>query len=73
MSAVPSLSAALTEDHTVAQIGVTFPIQRRPLHDEATERIRDLIVEGRLAAGEWINESELCQQLQSHERRCAKR
>jgi hypothetical protein len=24
MSAVPSLSAALTEDHTVAQIGVTF-------------------------------------------------
>ena len=64
MSAVPSSSAALTEDHTVAQIGVTFPIQRRPLHDEATERIRDLIVEGLLVAGEWINEFELCQQLQ---------
>jgi DNA-binding GntR family transcriptional regulator len=40
------------------------PIRRRPLHDEATERIRDMIVEGRLAAGEWINETELCQQLQ---------
>jgi DNA-binding GntR family transcriptional regulator len=40
------------------------PIRRRPLHDEATERLRDMIVEGRLAAGDWINESELCQQLQ---------
>ena len=39
-------------------------IRRRPLHDEATERVRDMIVEGRLAAGEWINETELCQQLQ---------
>lgn len=39
-------------------------IRRRPLHDEATERIRDMIVEGRLSAGEWINEAELCQQLQ---------
>ena len=38
-------------------------IRRRPLHDEASERIRDMIVEGRLAAGEWINESELCQRL----------
>ena len=64
MSAAPSSSAALAEDHTIAQVGATFPIQRRPLHDEATERIRDMIVEGRLVAGEWINESELCQQLQ---------
>src|SRR5689334_13020472 len=40
------------------------PIRRRPLHDEATERIRDMIVEGRLAAGDWINETELCQLLQ---------
>ena len=39
-------------------------IRRRPLHDEATERVRDMIIEGRLAAGEWINETELCQQLQ---------
>ena len=39
-------------------------IRRRPLHDEATARIRDMIVEGRLSAGEWINEAELCQQLQ---------
>jgi DNA-binding GntR family transcriptional regulator len=64
MSAAPSSSAALTEDHRVAQIGGTFPIRRRPLHDEATERIRDLIVEGLLVAGEWINEAELCLQLE---------
>jgi DNA-binding GntR family transcriptional regulator len=64
MSAAPSSSAALSDDRTVAQIGGTFPIHRRPLHDEATERIRDLIVEGLLVAGEWINESELCVQLQ---------
>ena len=51
MSAAPSSSAALTEDHTVAQIGVTFPIRGRPLHDEATERIRDLIVEGAARGG----------------------
>jgi DNA-binding GntR family transcriptional regulator len=64
MSAAPRLSAALAEDPSVAQIGGTIPIVRRPLHDEATERIRDLIVEGVLVAGEWINESELCVQLQ---------
>jgi DNA-binding GntR family transcriptional regulator len=34
------------------------------LHDEATERLRDMIVEGKLAAGEWINELELCKQLE---------
>lgn len=45
-------------------ISPAMAIRRRPLHDEATERIRDMIVEGRLSAGEWINETELCQQLQ---------
>jgi DNA-binding GntR family transcriptional regulator len=64
MSAASVPSITLIEDRTVAEIGSTFPIHRRPLHDEATQRIRDMIVEGRLAAGEWINESELCQQLQ---------
>ncbi len=44
-------------------VGAAPPIHRRPLHDEATERLRDMIVEGKLLAGEWINETELCQQL----------
>jgi DNA-binding GntR family transcriptional regulator len=32
------------------------PIVRRPLHEEATDRLRDLIVQGRLAAGARLNE-----------------
>ena len=65
MAAASTTNAALTEDPAAElEIAPLVPIRRRPLHDEATERIRDLIVEGRLAAGEWINEAELCQQLQ---------
>ena len=66
MAAASTTNAALTED-PAAELEIEaplVPIRRRPLHDEATERIRDLIVEGRLAAGEWINEAELCKQLQ---------
>ncbi len=47
------------DDHDQALV-----IRRRPLHDEAITRIRDMIVEGRLEAGEWIVETDLCQQLQ---------
>ena len=65
MAAWPAASAALAEDRSsTLEIEPPTPIRRRPLHDEATERVRDMIVEGRLAAGEWINEAELCQQLQ---------
>lgn len=32
------------------------PIIRRPLHEEAADRIRDLIVQGQLAAGTRLNE-----------------
>lgn len=32
------------------------PITRRPLHEEATDRLRDLIVQGRLAPGTRLNE-----------------
>lgn len=32
------------------------PITRRPLHEEATDRLRDLIVQGRLVAGARLNE-----------------
>jgi len=39
------------------------PIVRRPLHEEATDRLRDLIVEGRIAPGERLNERLLTAQL----------
>jgi len=39
------------------------PIRRRSLHDEATERLRDMIIEGQLTAGNWINELDLCKKL----------
>ena len=41
----------------------TVPIQRRPLHEEAAERLRDLIVQGRLAPGARLNERLLTAQL----------
>ncbi|UCH54353.1 MAG: GntR family transcriptional regulator [Pseudomonadota bacterium] len=37
------------------------PIARRALHDEVVQRLRDLIVEGVLAAGARISERELCE------------
>jgi DNA-binding GntR family transcriptional regulator len=64
MATAPSANAELAEVRIEPVDEAPRPIHRRPLHDEATERIRDMIVEGRLAAGEWINETELCQQLQ---------
>ena len=39
------------------------PIFRRTLHDEVVDRMRDMIVEGQLPAGDRINESELCVRL----------
>jgi len=39
------------------------PILRRPLHEEATDRLRDLIVQGRLAPGTRLNERLLTGQL----------
>ena len=39
------------------------PIIRRPLHEEAADRLRDLIVQGRLAAGARLNERLLTGQL----------
>lgn len=38
-------------------------IERRTLHDEVVERMRDMIIEGLLPAEARINESELCQRL----------
>jgi DNA-binding GntR family transcriptional regulator len=39
------------------------PIARRPLHEEAADRLRDLIVQGRLAPGSRLNERLLTAQL----------
>jgi DNA-binding GntR family transcriptional regulator len=39
------------------------PINRRPLHEEAVDRLRDLIVQGQLASGSRLNERLLCEQL----------
>ncbi len=36
---------------------------RRPLHEEAAERLRDLIVEGELTPGERITEQSLCDRM----------
>ena len=38
-------------------------IERRTLHDEVVERMRDLIIEGHLKAEERINETELCRSM----------
>ena len=38
-------------------------IERRTLHDEVVERMRDMIIEGHLEALARINETELCQRL----------
>ena len=45
-------------------IRVTLPIARRPLHEEAADRLRELITEGVLAPGARLNERVLCEQLQ---------
>src|SRR5678810_1388782 len=47
----------------MAQSQESIPIIRRPLHEEASDRLRDLIVQGRLAAGARLNERLLTAQL----------
>jgi DNA-binding GntR family transcriptional regulator len=47
----------------MAALQAQAQIPRRPLHEEATERLRDLIVQGRLAPGERLNERLLTAQL----------
>jgi DNA-binding GntR family transcriptional regulator len=39
------------------------PISRRPLHEEAVDRLRDLIIQGQLAPGARLNERLLCERL----------
>jgi DNA-binding GntR family transcriptional regulator len=42
----------------------TGPVTRTSLHDEVAQRLRDMVVEGRLEPGERLNERILCEQLQ---------
>jgi DNA-binding GntR family transcriptional regulator len=39
------------------------PRSRRPLHEEAADRLRDMIVEGELAPGERVREQAICNRL----------
>jgi DNA-binding GntR family transcriptional regulator len=43
--------------------GPSALISRQALHEAVAARLRDMIVEGRLAPGERLNERELCEQL----------
>ena len=47
----------------IAQMQEAAPIARRPLNEEAADRLRDLIVQGRLIAGVRLNERLLTAQL----------
>lgn len=40
-----------------------FEIERRPLHEEVAERLREMVIEGRLAPGTRLNERVLCELL----------
>ncbi len=46
-----------------AALDIAAPIVRRPLHEEATDRLRDLIVQGELSPGSRLNERVLSAQL----------
>ncbi len=47
----------------MANVQDVTPIVRRPLHEEATDRLRDLIVQGQVAPGGRLNERLLSAQL----------
>lgn len=57
---VSSAVADVVDAGTTAMRG---PIERRPLHEEVADRLRELITEGLLAAGSRLNERVLCAQL----------
>jgi len=51
------------EHLAIAEDSQVQPRQRRPLHEEAADRLRDMIVEGELSPGERIREQALCDRL----------
>jgi DNA-binding GntR family transcriptional regulator len=46
-----------------SEIPSTLPIERRALHEEVAERLREMITEGLLAPGSRLNERVLCERL----------
>lgn len=50
-------------DRTGLPTGPVMPIERRTLHGEVASRVRDMIIEGRLAPGQRVNEVALGQML----------
>ena len=62
MTATPDSSLAAMPDAVTPPAGEA-PIARRTLHDEVVGRLRDMIVEGRLAAGARIHEGRVCELL----------
>lgn len=53
-----------SEAETTSQAPELYPrITRRTLHEEVLERLRDMIIEGRLAPGQRINEGQVGAQL----------
>jgi DNA-binding GntR family transcriptional regulator len=58
-----TVNGQLTAEASKASDRAAAPvIPRRSLHDEVTDRLRDMIVEGKLAAGERVNEAVLCEE-----------
>ena len=53
LSSVAETASTLDDDVTIA------PVSRRTLHGELVERIRDMIIEGKLPPGSRINEGQL--------------
>jgi DNA-binding GntR family transcriptional regulator len=47
----------------IRSVQAISPIPRRPLHEEAVDRLRDLIIQGELAPGARLNERVLSQRL----------
>lgn len=49
--------------YKMQRVQAISPISRRPLHEEAVDRLREMIVRGQLAPGARLNERLLCGQL----------
>src|SRR6185437_10395415 len=55
----PLVTTALSGEIAVSRDGAIVPLNRRSLHDELVERIRDMIIEGQLAPLSRIHEGQL--------------
>jgi DNA-binding GntR family transcriptional regulator len=63
MAVSNAVNGQLTGERSKASDRAAVPLISRPsLHDEVTDRLRDMIVEGKLSPGERVNEAALCDQ-----------